>query len=139
MNNRIAEIKARLEKTTPGPWKVTYNEDLEWPKVYSEHRLICAYTNEMNAYFIAHAPEDIQYLLEITDILREVCKIALEDLENTFPDDAELPDIDTRESIRVLRRALKYEQISVGKWLQRESFIIQKKFKETNSDTLRLL
>lgn len=50
--------------------------------------------NHPDALLIAAAPE-----------LLDACKVALEDLINTFPDEADLTD-DARESIRTLRAAI---------------------------------
>lgn len=51
-------------------------------------------------------------LREENQWLMEVAAIALEDLENSFPDDAKLSDVDTRESIRILRQALQPKEAS---------------------------
>jgi hypothetical protein len=52
------------------------------------------------------AMQQIRELKAENERLREACAIALEDLENTFPDEAALSDVDTRESIRALRQIL---------------------------------
>jgi hypothetical protein len=52
------------------------------------------------------AMQQIKALKAENERLREACAIALEDLENTFPDEAALSDVDTRESIRALRQAI---------------------------------
>jgi hypothetical protein len=52
------------------------------------------------------AMQRIKALKAENERLREACVIALEDLENTYPDDAAMTDEDTRESIRALRQAI---------------------------------
>lgn len=77
MNNRISEIKARLEKATPGPW-VEYDA-----KVYVERGSvkIALPMGRKDAEFIAHAPEDIRFLLNVIEKLQmEIVKERLGDI-----------------------------------------------------------
>lgn len=77
MKHRISEIKDRLEKATPGPWEADICET--GSGVVSDEGWICQlwYKTEepmenhiCNADFIAHAPEDIRFLLDEIDRLQ---------------------------------------------------------------------
>ena len=85
---RIQEIKERLQATTPGAWKVCFAEDEkfdpECPEddpgictedgqfvaqtTYDQLSNTCRPTMYADAVFIAHAKEDIAYLLERLEI-----------------------------------------------------------------------
>lgn len=87
--NRILEIKERLQATTPGAWWVCFAEgekfDPECPKhdpaIFSENDQFvaqttydtlletCRPTMYADAEFIAHAKEDVAYLLEQLKVL----------------------------------------------------------------------
>lgn len=55
---RIAEIRERAEKATPGPWNHSY-----YNSVSSAYNNIGDMNTEGNAEFIAHSREDIEWLL----------------------------------------------------------------------------
>lgn len=57
--DEIADIRARAEAATPGPWRDYHNPDWGWLVVG-----ICADVQPQDAEFIAHAREDIPYLLD---------------------------------------------------------------------------
>jgi len=85
---RIQEIKARLQATTPGAWKVQFARDerfdVECPEddpiieaesgqyiaqiTYDQLSYTCRPTMYADAEFIAHAKEDIAYLLRQLEI-----------------------------------------------------------------------
>ena len=85
---RIQEIKERLQATTPGAWEVCFAEgekfDPECPKddpsifsksgqfvaqtTYDTLSETCRPTMYADAEFIAHAKEDITYLLEQLEV-----------------------------------------------------------------------
>lgn len=65
---RADEIRTRAEKATPGPWKITWpSEEVE----DADGRLVAADArqNSDNTEFIAHAREDIPWLLAERDRL----------------------------------------------------------------------
>jgi hypothetical protein len=81
LKERVQEIRNRLEAATPGPWvlsgKYTIKEARklrpDYPEVYDNIKIVVfranqAYRSEeedkANAEFVAHAPEDIRWLLE---------------------------------------------------------------------------
>ncbi len=85
---RIQEIKERLQATTPGAWKVRFAEkemfDLECPEddphietedgqyiaqtTYDQLSYTSRPTMYTDAEFIAHAKDDISYLLEQLEV-----------------------------------------------------------------------
>lgn len=87
-DQRIREIKERLQATTPGAWEVCFAEtetfDPECPKgdpavfskdgqfvaqtTYDTLSTTCRPTMYADAVFIAHAKEDIAYLLSLVKI-----------------------------------------------------------------------
>lgn len=86
---RIDEIRARLDKATPGPWTVNSetgsNEfcdytvygiegvcDANWASDDSPAFAYCDGMTAEDADFIAHAPEDIRRLLDTLDQIRNV-------------------------------------------------------------------
>lgn len=80
------EIRERLEKATPGPWHVSYEQKNEtWPGNFRlEEGLPLGYggggeegiyaDNPSDFQFIAHAPTDISNLLQEREILREALR-----------------------------------------------------------------
>lgn len=87
MENRLLEIKERLQAATPGAWKVRETDEDSFddtPGVTTEDgRYVaqtsydglshtCRPTMYADAEFIAHAKEDIEWLLERLEVfLRE--------------------------------------------------------------------
>jgi hypothetical protein len=73
---RINEIKARLEAATPGPWEndhancVGVYKNEGWEFDICECESICTENANANADFIAHAPDDIAYLLAENERMR---------------------------------------------------------------------
>ena len=93
MTDRLAEIRVRLEAATPGPWFATSCPDKHsddgpdfWlidavpsPNQETEVAEIChkpGGKSGHNADFIAHAPEDIAWLLEEVKRLQEELDLA---------------------------------------------------------------
>lgn len=64
MNERIEQIKARLDKATPGPWEIL-SAVTQPPTIGTSSGIAIAhgYRRE-TAEFIAHAPDDLKFLLE---------------------------------------------------------------------------
>jgi hypothetical protein len=70
----IAEIRARLEAATPGPWQTWPDGTEESVESVSVGRFVCHLNSNMRQYredaaLIANAPADITYLLERLDAL----------------------------------------------------------------------
>ena len=63
MTDRLDEIQARLDAATPGPW-VAMNSGVIAIVTASEHQLITRGSLPPDADFIAHAPDDLAWLLE---------------------------------------------------------------------------
>lgn len=91
MTDRIAEIRARLEAATPGPWKADTVKNVgenwligcvieagddqrncHWIVTTDNLRASQCMSGgaEEDSVFIAHAPEDIKYLLDEIERLR---------------------------------------------------------------------
>ena len=78
MTDRLDEIRARAEAATPGPWAAEREDDYEWIVVGGTYEPDCRYviadcgfdSPQSNATFIAHAREDIPYLLAEVERLR---------------------------------------------------------------------
>jgi hypothetical protein len=89
---------------TKGPWKwedsalvdVEGNEVIGIFSAHGEHKAWLRVNPDGNQTLIAAAPE-----------MYEALKLALEDLYNTFPEEAEYELIDRRESIRKAEQAIK--------------------------------
>lgn len=71
---RIDEIRQRLEKASPGPWQILPGNDrcisgTVISAADNRHIATATRTTEerANADFIAHAPEDIEYLLALVE------------------------------------------------------------------------
>lgn len=62
--DRVSEIRARCEAATPGPWKIGRESPSGAQNVGTINGVLTAQTtSESNASFIAHARDDIPYLL----------------------------------------------------------------------------
>jgi hypothetical protein len=82
---RLAEIKARADAATPGPWRFTAWDDSSFMLVYgilageAPDSPIVAYAEhdrgpevaDADMEFIAHAHQDVPYLLEVVERLRK--------------------------------------------------------------------
>jgi ubiquinone biosynthesis protein UbiJ len=105
MPDRIAEIRARLDAATPGPWTMGVDSDAEawlWDAMTDPYRggvhaigigapprgnrraqyIADVHEDEASADLIAHAPADIAWLLDEVDALRERVAILRADLED---------------------------------------------------------
>lgn len=76
MTARLAEIRARAEAATPGPWEHEYDERDAWRVFGNPAMLTTVLTPGIpprysDAAFIAHAREDIPFLLAEVERLRE--------------------------------------------------------------------
>lgn len=83
MTDRLSEIEARLKAATPGPWK---RYEAEWyqqvisnpdprPEMYKHSDIAERVGARVNAEFIAHAPEDMAYLLDRIKQLEEEVRL----------------------------------------------------------------
>ena len=71
---RLQEIKSRLDAATPGPWRTVRGHDELRGRYQVEGRIIVAGKNLMkaeDAELIAHAPEDLRFLLAEVERYRE--------------------------------------------------------------------
>lgn len=68
MNERMREIRDRLDAATPGPWE-SMRAGLGTRVVHEEGQFLTLVTpalkNSCDAEFIAHAPGDIRWLLDM--------------------------------------------------------------------------
>lgn len=91
MTNRLREISERLERATPGPWnieRVDHEHEITFEigtdegffaKIY-EHDFIDQGRNaKPTCELIAHAPDDLRYLLSLVERLEKV-RAAAEDV-----------------------------------------------------------
>lgn len=74
---RIEEIKERCEKATQGEWKVVANKSFG---VQSENKNIACCFRAENEQFIAHARQDIPYLLAELERLNSNEPLTLDEL-----------------------------------------------------------
>jgi hypothetical protein len=64
----LAEVKARAEVATKGPWGVGEAENAEWSLgILSNSVLFAELSSDGNANFIAHAREDIPRLVTVVE------------------------------------------------------------------------
>lgn len=115
MSDRMKEIEERLEKASPGPWFTapTPNDEEDWPtcvliaatapgprnRVYAAPKGGTFPLNDRD--FIAHAPDDIRYLLAELKTAREEAEAAyhqgyrhgMKDKETPPPGPPAAPDI----------------------------------------------
>lgn len=70
MSDRLAEIRARLDAATPGPWHWGRNESESFCWIMRSHGAYGQYDHHADtrtpddAHLIAHAPADIAWLLD---------------------------------------------------------------------------
>ena len=86
MSDRLAEIRARLDAATPGPWENTddwsvvtavVRQRSKWLPDYE--MLVADVGQPVNADLIAHAPADIAWLLAENDAFREQIEFLKDD------------------------------------------------------------
>ena len=81
MTDRLDEIRARAEAATPGPWKqgdINSRGVISRFDVYSEHAGyvdVASVWNSEDRDFMAHAREDIPYLLAEVERLRSLLAV----------------------------------------------------------------
>ena len=84
MPDRLAEIRARLDAATPGPWEVWENgtmvcaPDHDAPGAY--HDIALAFPSLGDQDLIAHAPADIAWLLALAEALIEQIEFLKDDV-----------------------------------------------------------
>lgn len=98
---RLQEIRARIQATTPGPWRLGAEDNGWW--VQSAHGYAVAmafhYADDEdsdalpNATFIAHAPADVSWLLSV-----------VEELQRTEPAGTPPGDAGLRDDARIMAR-----------------------------------
>ena len=85
MTDRLDEIRARAEAATPGPWgqgNINSGDGISLLDVYSEHAgyvKVASVWDSEDRDFIAHAREDIPYLLAEVERLRAALTLACRD------------------------------------------------------------
>ena len=88
MTRRIDEIRERLNNATPGPWKVIVdNGQWDSPRIcMATDGTLAQHTHyghmREDSQFIAHAPEDIAYLLRIAEAAANGSMITIEQCKN---------------------------------------------------------
>lgn len=68
MIERIKEIRERMDKATEGPWVYrgpTFGCDDAFVQATIPGLNVCSFHKEANGHFIAHAREDINWLLDL--------------------------------------------------------------------------
>lgn len=63
----LAEVRARMDAATPGPW-TAHDDGLVWPERMGDP--VSGSTEMADAEFIAHAREDLPRLLAVLDRVR---------------------------------------------------------------------
>lgn len=64
MNDHIAEIDARWQRATPGPWKAAEQTHDEWVGIQDDFSALGSMVKPADADAVAHAHADIAYLLD---------------------------------------------------------------------------
>lgn len=107
--DRVEAIKDRLEKATPGPWEV--GRQSGEPYVRGDKGgttvMLFAPCQMEDAELIAHAPEDIRFLLEENKRLREALERIAAERPLTGP--LNLTDLDMQEIARQALSTLQAE------------------------------
>ena len=75
----IEEIKSRLEKASPGPWRVASTTDGEYILDCDDWVVAAIFERKEDTYFVAHAREDIPQLVAEVERLREGLTYLTED------------------------------------------------------------
>jgi hypothetical protein len=73
MSDRIAEIRARLDKATPGPWMHGVQQGFHWVDTRLDRRVVTIADDvltDADAELITHAPGDIRWLLDAVGRVR---------------------------------------------------------------------
>lgn len=79
MSDRIAEIRARLDAATPGPWCLLPSSSTIYVREREEYPHAQAVDND-DAEFIANAPADIAWLLAHAGVIQEQIEFLKDDL-----------------------------------------------------------
>lgn len=64
MNDRIAEIDARWQNATPGPWRAAEQTHGLWVGIQDNFSALGSMVGPSDADAVAHAREDVPYLLD---------------------------------------------------------------------------
>lgn len=71
---RLTEIRERLDAATPGPWQCTHTRgdgSFIWTDMADGEVVASLVYQDLDARFIAHAPQDIADLLEAVQVARQ--------------------------------------------------------------------
>jgi hypothetical protein len=60
---RLADIRSRLERATPAPWRPAASAEIVCE--HNPFRIVAVVRDARDQAFIAHAPEDIAWLLDL--------------------------------------------------------------------------
>jgi hypothetical protein len=71
--DRLQEIRARLDAATPGPWIIHEDEETGQLDPWDDDGMHPILDSQSNADLIAHAPDDIAWLLQ------EVARLTLQE------------------------------------------------------------
>jgi hypothetical protein len=74
MSDRLAEIRARLDAATPGPWDydhITRNVEADSRWLPDKRHVVAPMVGHFDGTLIAHAPADIAWLLDEVERLRQ--------------------------------------------------------------------
>lgn len=79
MPDRLQDIRARLDAATPGPWERWKDGMRVWSRVPPDAPfgvdVADVYASHATADLIAHAPEDIAWLLAEVERLQDRCEV----------------------------------------------------------------
>lgn len=105
MMDRLSEIRARCETASKGPWKIGKESPSGAQNVGTLNGILTAQTtSKENAVFIAHAREDIPYLLAQLELSK-----AREHPVNLFPELTPQQRAENAEIVALTARAEKAE------------------------------
>ena len=90
-DERLVEIRARVESASPGPWKVDMGSFVMMPAeepedIYDFYTVAHAEMGPGDAEFIANARQDVPALVDEVITLREQCKQLRHHLANVLED-----------------------------------------------------
>ena len=100
MTDRLEEIKARMEATTPGPWGQMYQDGIPTSFVLVEERFFLdtePFSDDgqdgiADAEFIAHSRADVEWLMQEVERLQGAVNATLDYLESDH-------DLDSRQEV----------------------------------------
>jgi hypothetical protein len=110
--DRLAQIRARAEAATPGPWFSDIGNFMVWDETSEDSEAVAKEIGDDDCVFIAHSREDVPFVLDLVDSLtaeRDTLRAVVEEARAAVAEGMAHYDrwVGAREMLKLLDRGLR--------------------------------